>query len=181
MKITKTYYDKISNTNNKRNAFEFFFDIVFPNPTEVKNLMFVKTWIFASQRYPFYLKKGGTKLVLMGEVDVYLPPDLYNRINIFKKNINETGEVAIDSIMLSYMGQLRDSTDTISKMYGFRAGKGYHSLDVKFKDFVLADFKIEIKLKDQSLPDSPKHFFKVSTTLGKFKTEIVAPDEMKTT
>ena len=45
--------------------------------------MFVKTWIFASQRYPFYLKKGGTKLVLMGEVDVYLPPDLYNRINLF--------------------------------------------------------------------------------------------------
>ena len=74
---------KISNTNDKRNAYEFFFDIVFPNPTEVKNLMFVKTWIFASQRYPFYLKKDGTKLVLMGEVDVYLPPDLYNRINLF--------------------------------------------------------------------------------------------------
>ena len=55
----KAYYDKISNTNDKRNAHELFFDIVFPNPTEVKNFMLVKTWIFASQRYPFYLKKGG--------------------------------------------------------------------------------------------------------------------------
>ena len=57
--------------------------------------------------------------------------------------------------MLSYIrGQLRDWTYNISKIYGFRAGKGYHSLDVKFKDFVLPDFKIEVKLKDQSLRDS---------------------------
>ena len=66
------------------------------------------------------------------------------------------------------MGQLRDSTDTISKMYGFRAGKGYHSLDVKFKDFVLPDFIIEVKLKDKPLPDSLKIFFEVCTILDKF-------------
>ena len=47
--------------------------------------------------------------------------------------------------MLSYIrGQLIDSTYTISEIYGFRAGKGYHSLNVKFKDFVLPDFKIEV-------------------------------------
>ena len=60
LNITKAYYDKLSNTNDKRNAYTFFFDIVFPNPTEVKNFMFVKTWTFASQRYPFCLKKGST-------------------------------------------------------------------------------------------------------------------------
>ena len=43
LNITKAYYDKISNTNNKRNAYEFFFNIIFPDPTEVKNFMFVKT------------------------------------------------------------------------------------------------------------------------------------------
>ena len=122
--------------------------------------MFVKTWIFASQRYPFHLKKDATKLILMGEVDVYLSPDLYNNNKSFLKNINETGELAIYSNMLSYiMWQLRDSTYTISKMYGFRAREGYHSLDVKFKDFVLSDFKIEVKLKDQSLPDSLSKIF----------------------
>ena len=140
--------------------------------------MFVKIWVFASQRYSFYLKKDGTKLMLMGEVDVYLSPDLYNINKSFLKNINETGEVAIDSNMLSYIrAQLRDSTYAISKTYGFRARKRYHSLNVKFKDFVLPDFKIEVKLKDQSMPDS----LKKTLSLDKFETEIVVPGAIKTT
>ena len=80
--------------------------------------------------------------------------------------------------MLSYIrGQLIDSTYTISEIYGFRAGKGYHSLNVKFKDFVLPDFKIEVKLKDQSMPDS----LKKTLSLDKFETEIVVPGAIKTT
>ena len=95
----------------------------------------------------------------MGEADVYLSSDLYNNNKSFLKNINKTGKVPIDSNMLSYIrGQLRYSTYTISKIYGFRAGKVYHSLDVNFKDFVLPDFRIEVKLKDQSLADSQKIF-----------------------
>ena len=39
----------------------------------------------------------------MGEVDVYLSPDLYNNNKSFLKNINETGEVAIYLNMLSYI------------------------------------------------------------------------------
>ena len=77
------------NTNDKRDAYEFFFDIVFPNPTEVKKFMFVKSWIFASQHYPFYLKKYGTKPILMGEVDVYLSPDLYNNNKSFLKTLTK--------------------------------------------------------------------------------------------
>ena len=164
--MMKAYYDKIYNTNTKRTVYEFFFDIVFPNLTKVKNFMFVKSLVFASEHYPFILKKDGTntKLIMMGEVDVYLSPDLYNNKS-FLKNINELGEVATDSNMLSYIsGKLRDLTYTISKIYGFPAGKGFHSLDVKFKDFVLPDFKTDVKLKDQSLPDSLKKFFKVSAT-----------------
>ena len=177
LNITKAYYCKISNRNDKRNAYEFFFNIVFPDPTEVKNFMFVKIWVFTSQRYSFYLKKDGAKLILMGEVDVYLSPDLYNINKSFLKNINEV-DVAIDSNMLSYIrAQLRDSTYTISKIYGFRARKGYHSLNVKFKDFVLPDFEIEAKLKDQSLPDS----LKKTLSLDKLETEIVVPGAIKTT
>ena len=98
--------------------------------------------------------------MLMGEVDVYLSPDPYNNNKSFLKNVNKTGEFGIGSNMLSYIiGQLRDSTYPISKIYGFRAGKGYHSLNVTFKDFFLPDFRIELKLKDQSLPDSLKKTF----------------------
>ena len=60
----------------------------------------------------------------MGEVDVYLSPDPYNNNKSFLKNINETGEFEIGSNMLSYIiGQLRDSTHPISKIYGFEQGK----------------------------------------------------------
>ena len=60
----------------------------------------------------------------MGEVDVYLSPDPYNNNKSFLKNINETGEFEIGSNMLSYIiGQLRDSTHLISKIYGFEQEK----------------------------------------------------------
>ena len=81
--------------------------------------MFVKSLLFASSRYPFCLKKTTTKktkrkksgTILMGELDVYLSPNLYNNNKSFLKNINETGEVAIDSNVLSYIrSQLRDPT-----------------------------------------------------------------------
>ena len=40
----------------------FFFDIVFPNPTDAKDYMFVKGLVFANGGYPFYLKKkNGTR------------------------------------------------------------------------------------------------------------------------
>ena len=95
-----------------------FLQIVFPNPRDVKNFMFIKGLVFTNSCYPFCLKKNGTKL--MGEVDVYLPPDLYNNNKSFLKNINETGEVANDSDALSYIrSQLRDPTYTVSKIYGF--------------------------------------------------------------
>ena len=58
-----------------------------PNPIEAKNLMFVKCWVFASQRCPFYFKKDGTKLILMGELDIYLSPDFYNNNKYFKKTL----------------------------------------------------------------------------------------------
>ena len=97
----------------------------------------------------------------MGVVDVFLSPHLYNNKKLFLKSINKTGEGAIDSNALIYMRrQLRDPTYTISKICGFWAGKGFHTLDVNFKDFVLPDFKIELKLKNQSLPDSLNFFMK---------------------
>ena len=42
-----------------------------------------------------------------------------------------------------------------------------------FKDFILPDFKIEVKLKDQSLPDSLKKVFEVSTTLENLNLKLL--------
>ena len=80
--------------------------------------MFVKSLVFSSSRLPILFEKNNNKknqkksgTILMGEVDVYLSPNLYNNNKSFLKNINETGEVAIDSNALSYIrSQLRDPT-----------------------------------------------------------------------
>ena len=80
--------------------------------------MFVKSLVFPSSRLPILFEKNNNKknqkksgTILMGEVDVYLSPNLYNNNKSFLKNINETGEVAIDSNALSYIrSQLRDPT-----------------------------------------------------------------------
>ena len=40
----------------------------------------------------------------MGEVDVYLSPELYNNNKQFLKNINKIGEVTIDSNALVISG-----------------------------------------------------------------------------
>ena len=80
----------------------------------------------------------------MGEVDVYLSPDPYNNNKSFLKNINETGEFEIGSNMLSYIiGQLRDSTHLISKIYGFEQEKDItlSMLNLKILFFLILKLK----------------------------------------
>ena len=55
------------------------------------------------------------------------------------------------------------------------------SLNVKFEDFAFPDFKIEVKLKDQTSSDPLKFFFELSSTIGITKNEMITPDDMKTT
>ena len=81
LKVTKAYYDKISNSNDKWTAPKFLFDVVFPDPTEVKNYMFTKSLVFLNNRYPFYKAADGTALI--GGVDVYLSLNLYNKSKSF--------------------------------------------------------------------------------------------------
>ena len=55
------------------------------------------------------------------------------------------------------------------------------SLNVKFEDIVFPDFKIEVKLKDQTSSDPLKNFFELSSTIDKTENEMIVPDDMKTT
>ena len=60
--------------------------------------MFVKAWIFASQRYPFYLKKDGTKLILIGKVDVYFLLISIITINLFKKTLTKQAKLQFNQL-----------------------------------------------------------------------------------
>ena len=83
LRVTKTYFDRISNINDKRTACKFLFDAVYPDPTEVRNYVFTKSLVFPNNRYPFYLAADGTTLIR--GVDVYLLPNLYNKNKPFLK------------------------------------------------------------------------------------------------
>ena len=85
LSVTKAYFDKISNTNDKWTVPKFLFDVVYPDPTEVRNYMFMKSLVFLNNHYPFYLAADGAALI--GGVDVYLSPNLYIKTSLFKKTL----------------------------------------------------------------------------------------------
>ena len=179
LSVTKAYFDQISNANDKRTRSKFLFDVFYSHPTEVRNYMFTKSLVFLNNRYPFYLVADGTALI--GGVDVYLSPNLYSNNKSFLKNISETGEVVVDSNMLSDLRtQSRDLSYTFAKIHGFKTSQ-LTSLNVKFEDFVFLDFKIKVKLKGQTSSDPLKIFFELSSTIDKTENEIIVPDDMKTT
>ena len=87
----------------------------------------------------------------------------------------------VDSNFLSdFRIQLRDSSYTVVKILGFRTSY-LTSLNVKSGDFVFPDFKIKVKLKDQTLSDPIKKLFELSSKIEKYENEIIVLDDMKTT
>ena len=119
--------------------------------------MFVKNKVFLSSRYPFSILLK--ELTLLGEVDVYLLDELYSNDKSFLKNVPETGAINIDSKLLSFFrNQLQDPSYKVSKIYGFRQKRGFHSIDLKFDNFV-TEFDFKIKMKKQSVTNNIKKIF----------------------
>ena len=134
--------------------------------------MFTESLVFLNNRYPFYIVADGA--VLIGGVYVHLSPNLYNKNKSFLKNISKTGEVVVDSNILSDF-----RTHTIGKVHGFKTSQ-LTSLNVRFEDFSFPDFKVEVKVRDQT-SDPLKKFFELSSTIDKSENEIIVSDNMKTT
>ena len=118
--------------------------------------MFVKNKVFLSSRYPFSILLK--ELTLLGEVDVYLLDELYSNDKSFLKNVPETGAINIDSKLLSFFrNQLQDPSYKVSKIYGFRQKRGFHSIDLKFDNFV-TDFYFKIKMKNSQRQITSKKY-----------------------
>ena len=124
---------------------KFLFDILFSSPTDTKRFMFVKNKVFLSSRYPFSI--SSKELTLLGEVDIYLSDEPYSNDKSLLKNVPETRAIDVDSILLSFFrNQIQDPSYNISKIYGFHHKRGFHSIDLKFDNFVM-DFDFKIKMK----------------------------------
>ena len=155
LEITEPYIAKFSNATDKRNSYKFLFDILFSSPNDTKRFMFVKNKVFHSSRYPFsiFLKE----LTLLGEIYVYLLDVLYSNGKLFLKNVPETGAINVDSKLSFFTNQLQDPSYNISKIYGFCQKRGFHSIDLKFDNFV-TDFYFKIKMKNSQRQITSKKY-----------------------
>ena len=119
--------------------------------------MFVRNKVFLSSRYPFSI--SSKELTLLGKVDVYLSDALYSNDKSFFKSVPETGAIDVDSNLLSFFrNQLQDPSYYVSKLYGFCQKRGFHSIDLRFDNFV-TDFDFKIKMKKQSATNDIKKIF----------------------
>ena len=141
--------------------------------------MFVKNKIFLSSRYPFSILSK--ELTLLGEVGIYLSDELYSNDKSFLQNGPEAGAIDVDSNLLSFFrNQLQDPSYNVLKVYGFCQKRGFHSIDLKFDNFVTG-FDFTIKMKKQSAANDIKKIFESNLYLLKENTEIEAPQTIKET
>ena len=119
--------------------------------------MFVRNEVFLSSGYPFSI--FSKELTLQGEVDIYLSDALCSNDKSLLKYVPETGAMDVDSNLLSfYRNQLHDPSYNVSKIYGFHQKRSFHSIDLKFDNFV-ADCDFKIKMKKQSATYNIKKIF----------------------
>ena len=141
--------------------------------------MFVKNKVLLSSRYPFSI--SSKELTLLGKVDIYLSDELYSNDKSFFKNVPKTGAIDVDSNLLSFFrNQLQDPSYNVLKIYVFRQKRGFHSIDLKFDNFV-TDFDFKIKMKKQSASNDIKTIFESNLYLLQENTEIEAPPTTKET
>ena len=100
---------------------------------------------------------------------------------IVLKNVPGTGAVNVAPNLLSFFrNQLQDPSYNVSKIYGFCQKRGFHSIDLKFDNFV-TDFNFKLKMKNESATNNIKKIFESNLYLHKEITEIEAPPTIKET
>ena len=124
----------------------------------------VKYMVYANWRYPIALLPEHS--IILGSVDLYLSPELYAKNKSFITDFKENREVKVTPDMLQFFRrQLNDQNYNVSKIYAFKNLLTYSKVIMKEDDFVLPDFNIHVKLKDQSSKELDKKTLKSSYSL----------------
>ena len=153
LEIIKAYYKKSKKDRNQKFDFQMFiFKTLFPSWKNCRYLI-EKAKAFQSSRYPIIINDD--KFIVLGNIDLYLSPELYAKNKSFLRDFTETGEVNVTSCMLTrFRTQLNDQNYSISKIYGFKNSFAFSQKVMKKDDFVLPDFKIDITIKKPTIVDS---------------------------
>ena len=153
LEIIKAYYKKSKKDRNQKFDFQMFiFKTLFPSWKNCRYLI-EKAKAFQSSRYPIIINDD--KFIVLGNIDLYLSPELYAKNKSFLRDSTKTGEVNVTSSMLTrFRTQLNDQNYSISKIYGFKNSFAFSQKVMKKDDFVLPDFKIDITIKKPTIVDS---------------------------
>ena len=153
LEITKAYYEKSKKDKNQKFDFQMFiFKTLFPTGKNYRYLI-EKAKAFQSSRYPIIITDD--KFIVLGNIDMYLSPELYAKNKSFLRDFTETGEVNVTSCMLTrFRTQLNDQNYSISKIYWFKNSFAFFQKVMKKDDFVLQDFKIDITTKKSTIVDT---------------------------
>ena len=99
LEITKAYYVKSKKDKNLKFDFQMFiFKTLFPSGKNYDYLI-EKAKPFQSSRYPIIITDD--KFIVLGNIDLYLSPELYTKNKSFLRDFTETGEVNVTSSMLT--------------------------------------------------------------------------------
>ena len=139
-----------------------------------------------SYRYPIIISQS--LFVLLGDVDIYLSPELYAKNKSFLKHFRETGVANVTPKMLNHFrNYLNDQKYSVSKIYGFQNDSQTFQQTMKEDEFVLpSEFKIDFKLKKTTATSATKNelfekTFKSTFSLldDKLKIKEVAPTNIE--
>ena len=179
LEITKAFLKKTKDKDNQK--FQSFLNkVLFPNALKTYQYLIVKNITYANWRHPIAISPDIS--VILGSVDLYLSPELYAKNKSFMKDFKETGEANIGKNMLQFFQtQLKDQSYNISKIYGCRNLYVYNNVIMKEEHFILPNFNIHVKLKDQS---SNKWFKKTlessySILESNRKVKMLAPSDIE--
>ena len=166
--ITKAYFKKLSEKNDQ-NFQRFLFDLIFPTSTTTYRPFIERSQAYWSQRWPLVIGQRISKL--LGNVDIFLCLEMYqNKNRRFTKKLKEIGKIDVSLSMLQIVKmQLSDQEYNVSKIYGFQNLFAFVDITFLPEDFVLPDFKINVKLKDQSSSDSLKEILEFLKKIEKLK------------
>ena len=106
-----------------------------------------------------------TKCIIKENAELYITEEMYKKNKSFFINVPETGELNVTNKMLTEFRQtLKDSTYSVSKIYGFKTKKET-SIILKKEHFALPDFKFHVKLKDENSNELEKKIFNFSFSI----------------
>ena len=163
---------------NNINFQSFIFNLLFSDGKAYRYL--IEKPSRNPSRYPIIITDTGT--VIYGGIDIYLSPELCAKNRSFLRNLRETGQVNVTSSMSTkFRTQLNDQDYSVSKIFGFRPNIPLPNVVFKKDNFVLPDFKIDMKIKSPTTVNVFKKTLEFSYSLLDEKTKIKekAPEKLE--